>query len=208
MTQVFTSTAELGLDVYERTRDSLVTRLLEKNLRGPNPASGFCFTLSFHDTMNHTACADGAVNVERAPAHRLPDVVALSNRGDANGDPRGAEPVTMAPMLLRSLADAHRQGFDVADAADVQLNVPYLGSQEVTSFGARFRDLEATAAKAGVTLGAVQAEFLREYLLGGQAAEHIMKPGVDWPPVPAAWIDHVAQQLRRSWDTFRALLAR
>jgi hypothetical protein len=114
----------------------------------------------------------------------------------------------MAPMLLRSLADAHRQGFDVADAADVQLNVPYLGSQEVTSFGARFRDLEATAAKAGVTLGAVQAEFLREYLLGGQAAEHIMKPGVDWPPVPAAWIDHVAQQLRRSWDTFRALLAR
>lgn len=207
MARGFEDAAEQGLGVYERTRDSLVTRLLEKNLRGANPASGFCFTLSFHDTMNHTARADGAVNVERAPAGRLPDVVALSNRGDANGDPRGADPVTMAPLLLRSLADAHRTGFDVADPADVKLNVPYLGSQEVSSFGAMFRDLQAAAATAGVTLGAVQAEFLREYLLGGQAAEHIMEPGVDWPPVPAAWIDHVARQLHRSWDAFRAELA-
>ena len=38
--------------------------------------------------MNHTAQPDGALCVERAPVDRLPNVVALSNRGDASGDVR------------------------------------------------------------------------------------------------------------------------
>ena len=42
--------------------------------------------LSMHDTMNHTARPDGAICLERQPVDRLPAVVAMSNRGDSNGD--------------------------------------------------------------------------------------------------------------------------
>ncbi|GAA1962309.1 N-formylglutamate amidohydrolase [Kitasatospora viridis] len=210
LADAFRSAAALGVEVYEHTRDQLVERLLERRLRGSDPGPRSCFVLSFHDTMNHTARPDGALCVERAPGDRVPSVVALSNRGDADGEPRGAEPVTMAPALLRSLADAHRAGFAVTEAAQVALNQPYLGSQEVTVFGARFRELADEASRAGATLGAVQAEFSRAYLLGEEATAHLMRPGVDWPAapadpaVPAALADRIARDLHRSWDLFRA----
>ena len=208
LARVFEGVAEQGLGVYERTRDDLVERMVEAKLRAARdtgkPAK--LFTLSFHDTMNRTARRDGAVADERAEADRLPAVVALSNRGDANGDPRLEEPVTMSPVLLRRLADAHRKGFAVADPGAVALNQPYLGSHEVTMFGARFRDLAneigADGVASSVTLGAVQAEFLREYLLGEEAADELTRPGVDWPEVPAAWTAQLAESLKTGWGAF------
>jgi hypothetical protein len=206
MARAFQAAASQGLDVYERTRDDLLEQLVEAKLRAARDSgqSRTLIALSLHDTMNHTARPDGAVAVERAPADRLPDLVALSNRGDAEGEPRGTEPVTMHPALIRALADAHRSGFAVADSAQVQLNQPYLGSREITAYGARFRELADEAAAAGLTLGAVQAEFLREYLLGEEPAAALMQPGTDWPTVPSWWTDQIAAALHASWDAFRS----
>lgn len=214
----FQAVAERGLGVYERTRDALAERILQAKLAqaAETGKPGFFFTLSFHDTMNRVTRRDGAIAIERAPADRLPNVVALSNRGDHDGEPRGGELVTMAPELLRTLADAHRKGFAVADPGDVALNQPYLGGYEVTTFGAMFRDLSGpegaarspgAADAAGVRLGAVQAEFLREFLLGEQVAAELQKPGVDWPEPPAEWTDHIAHAMRASWDEFRTALS-
>ena len=88
----------LGIDEYERVRDDLVQRVIEAKLRklaALDPAT--CSVadwnsattldlLSFHDTMNHTARPDGAICLERKPVDRLPNVVAISNRGDAHGE--------------------------------------------------------------------------------------------------------------------------
>jgi N-formylglutamate amidohydrolase len=206
MAHAFEAAAEQGLSVYERTRDDLVTRMVEAKFKRATDtgAPAEFYTLSFHDTMNHTATRDGAIATERPPADRLPEVVALSNRGDGAGEPRGGEPVTMDPASLRRLADAHRQGFAVADPAHVALNQPFPGSYEVTTFGAMFRELAGQAAAAGVTLGAVQSEFQREFLLGEQAAAELMRPGADWPTPPAEWTERIAVMMRDSWDAFRS----
>jgi N-formylglutamate amidohydrolase len=208
MAKAFAAAADQGLGVYERTRDDLVSRMLEAKLKRARDtgAPAALFTLSFHDTMNHTATPDGAVATERAPADRLPGVVALSNRGDAQGEPRAAEPVTMHPELIRRLAQAHREGFAVTDPSHVALNQPYLGSYEVTTFGALFRETASDAEAAGLTLGAVQAEFRREYLLGDQATADLLRPGTDWPTPPASHTRQLAACMQRSWDVFRAAL--
>ncbi|CCH30897.1 N-formylglutamate amidohydrolase [Actinosynnema sp. NPDC047251] len=172
--------AAVGVDVYERTRDDLVARA----------GRGVTF-LSFHDTMNHTTRPDGAVDVPRPEADRLPPVVALSNRGDAHGERRGDNPVTMRPDLLRALADAHRVGF-AAEPGDVALNQPYLGSNEIIHTGARFPGVEA-----------VQAEFRREYLLGPAGAAHLMSPGTDWPDPDPARVTELALACKASWDHYR-----
>ena len=102
----------LGVDRYERIRDELIERVIEAKLRrltSLDPASTTVAEwssattldhLSIHDTMNHTAQPDGAICVERAPADRLPNVVALSNRGDATGDVLG-RPGAAAPLARR-----------------------------------------------------------------------------------------------------------
>lgn len=201
LVDTFALVAEAGLGVYERTRDELTERFLAAALAG-----GGAFTrLSFHDTMNHTTTRDGAVNVEREPKDRLPNIVALSNRGDANGDERTPEdPATMAGERIRALAEAHRAGFQVLDPADVALNQPYLGSQEIVAAGARFRAVADDAAAAGAILDAVQAEFLREFLLGAENAAELMLPGTDWVTEDAAHIDAVAHSCKAAWDAYRA----
>lgn len=153
--------------------------------------------------MNHTTRRDGAVNVERPEADRLPDVVALSNRGDHDGNRRGDNPVTMDPELIRTLAVSHRKGFQVDDPDAVALNQPYLGSFEIIRAGARFAELSARAAEAGITLSAVQAEFKREFLLGDELAAYIMEPGVDWPTPDAERVDQLAHACKASWDHYR-----
>ena len=201
LVDAFAETAERGLGVYERTREALTERFVARGLE-----RGGSFTrLSFHDTMNTTTTRDGAVSVERAAADRLPRVVALSNRGDANGEERDpADPPTMDPAALRALADAHRTGFEVSEPSDVLLNQPYLGSEEILAAGTRFRELRSDAAAAGLRLGAVQAEFLREYLLGPAAAAELREPGTDWVAEDPAHIDAVAHACKRAWDAFRA----
>ncbi|MFM1724910.1 N-formylglutamate amidohydrolase [Rhodococcus sp. PAM 2766] len=199
----FTEVAERGLGVYERTRDALLTRMAESALtRG----SDFT-TLSFHDTMNHTTRHDGSVNVPRPVADRLPDVVALSNRGNHEGNPRGDNPVTMDPKRIRMLAQAHRKGFaDLDPNPDaVLLNQPYLGSQEIIAAGARLGSLRPDATAAGIVLSAVQAEFRREFLLGDRITAELMEPGVDWPTADPGRIDRLAHACKASWDLYRAM---
>lgn len=203
LVDTFAETAEQGLGVYERTREALTERFIAQGLK-----RGGTFTrLSFHDTMNTTTTRDGAVNVARAEADRLPPVVSLSNRGDAQGEARSdAAPgdlPTMDPAALRALADAHREGFRVANHDDVLLNKPYLGSEEIRAGGAHFHELGAKAAAAGLRLGAVQAEFLREYLLGDAAVAVLHEPGTEWIEEDPAHIDEIAHACKRAWDAFR-----
>ena len=201
LVNAFAEVAEQGLGVYEATREALTERFVAQGLE-----RGGTFTrLSFHDTMNTTTTREGAVNVERAEADRLPAVVALSNRGDHDGEERDPEDrPTMDPAALRRLAAAHRNGFEVADPNAVLLNQPYLGSEEIRAAGAKFGALRAEADAAGLQLGAVQAEFLREFLLGPDAAAELQQPGTGWIEEDPAHIDAIAQACKRSWDEFRA----
>ncbi len=200
LVEAFDSAAEQGLGVYERTRDELTDLFLAHGL-----AHGGSFTrLSFHDTMNTTTTREGAVSVPRAEQDRLPAIVALSNRGDHDGEERDPEdPPTMRPEALRDLAAAHREGFESADPAAVLLNQPYLGSQEIRADGAKFRLLAQDAGEAGLQLGAVQAEFLREFLLGAAATEILHEPGTEWVTENREHIDALAYACKRSWDAFR-----
>ncbi|WP_243698039.1 N-formylglutamate amidohydrolase [Curtobacterium sp. PhB191] len=198
----FEAVAEHGLGVYERTRDDLLERFVESAFATHRSI----VTLSFHDTMNHTTRLGGAIDVDRDPADRLPAVVALSNRGDAAGEPRDDQPVTMGPSRLRALAAAHRTGFRAPDDA-VTLNQPYLGSQEIIRAGQRFRELAPEASRRGVTLDAVQAEFLREFLLGPGNAAVLSRPGTGWIEPDPAWVDDLARACRDAWDEYRAAVA-
>ncbi|MBN9139854.1 MAG: N-formylglutamate amidohydrolase [Micrococcales bacterium] len=206
MALAFEEVAARGLRVYEDTRDSLLERFVAGSLRGER---GAFTTLSFHDTMNTTTRIDGAVAVPRDAKDELPDIVALSNRGDLLGEDRGVEgdPVTMAPELLRELADAHRIGFRAERADAVKLNQPYLGSQEITQASAYFRSRADEAAAAGVVLSAVQAEFRREYLLGDTATAVLHEPGDGWVEYDASHVDELAHACKSSWDAFRAATA-
>lgn len=214
MVTAFEEVAEHGLGVYEATRDAIRDAVLDaashRAAASGNPTHAF--TLSFHDTMNHTTTRDGAVTVPRAEADRLPDIVALSNRGDEDGNPRGSEVVTMDPETLRLLADCHRTGFNADSPAAVALNKPYLGSQEIIAAGALFRELSDStfrkpATPSHVAVGAVQAEFLREFLLGAAATAELQQPGTGWPDEDTAWTAAVAHSCKNSWDEFRAHLA-
>jgi len=200
----FTTVAEQGLRVYETTRDELSDRFVVTSFAKGSTGAPASFTrLSFHDTMNTTTTVDGAVNVQRDRADRLPAVVALSNRGDHEGEPIGDNPVTMDPERLRILAQTHRSAFDVVDPASVALNQPYLGSFEIIDAGARFRAVSAEAASLGVTLGAVQAEFLREFLLGEANTEILHQPGTGWVEPDREHVDRIAQACKRAWDAYR-----
>ena len=213
MVKAFESVAERGLGVYESTRNSIRNAMVAAaSERVKNGGRAQVTTLSFHDTMNHTTTRDGAVKVLRAPADQLPDVVALSNRGDAQGNRRGEDVITMDPDALRALADCHRTGFDVAFDADVALNTPYLGSQEIIASGERFRNLTDStftleSGTGTVQLGAVQAEFLREYLLGPTATAGLQLPGTGWPDEDAEWTATLARHCMASWNEFRAWFA-
>ncbi|WP_243230737.1 N-formylglutamate amidohydrolase [Microbacterium sp. CIAB417] len=200
LVDTFVEVAERGLGVYERIRDDLTERFIEdRRTRG-----GRFTRLSFHDTMNTTTTKDGAVDVPRDEKDRLPRVVALSNRGDDAGEERDpADPPTMGPSRLRALAEAHRTAFRVDSAADVALNRPYLGSQEILAAGARFRAVAAEDPAAGGRFDAVQAEFLREYLLGDAAVAELHRPGTEWISEDAAHVDEVAAACRRAWDLYR-----
>lgn len=206
LTETFAAVAANGLEVYERTRDELRERMLARSLSDPSSPRAV-WRLSFHDTMNTTTTVDGAVNVAREAKDRLPAVVALSNRGDAEGRPRDADPIiTMPTDQVQALALAHRRAFRVAEASDVQLNQPYLGSQEIIDSGARFDEVRAEADAVGVRLGAVQAEFLREFLLGDAATAELHAPGTLWPAVDEAHSARIAAECRVAWNEFRDLL--
>ena len=132
--------------------------------------------------MNHTARPDGAICLERKPVDRLPNVVAISNRGDANGEvperdrrvaPRRERRDDDATHPVRAIGHAYRIAFDAWDSNDVALNRPYIGGHETTTAGPMLRALEPLAVvrpkgdqPRSMRFGAFQNEFLREFLLG------------------------------------------
>lgn len=221
----------LGIDEYEAVRDELVQRVIEAKLRklatlDPTTCSVADWNaathldlLSFHDTMNHTARPDGAICLERQPADRLPNVVAVSNRGDAQGEVperddasiRGENEVTtMRPTRVRAIANAYRIAFGAWDSNDVALNRPYIGGHETTTAGPKLRALEPRAVvrpKGGqprsIQFGAFQNEFLREFLLGPESSGHLMQPGGDWVYPPDDRVQWLAERLRHAHDLVR-----
>lgn len=223
----------LGVDAYESLRDHLLERVVEAKLRrlaqidpasvGPmeRAVATTLDVLSIHDTMNHTARPDGAICVERKPEDRLPQVVALSNRGDAAGELIAREAAglrssidvpTMAPARLRSIGDAYRRAFDAPGADDVAYNRPYLGGHETQSLGPWLREVQPRAVirrpggpTVGLRMGAWQNEFLREFLLGPEAVSVLMQPGSDWQGPPAERVEWLAKRLRAAHDALRAL---
>lgn len=199
----FSVVAEQGLGVYERTRDELIGRFEQQAFALAAPGAPTAFTmLAFHDTMNRTTTRDGAISVDRAPADRLPDVVALSNRGDHRGEPADVGPVTMRPALLRRLAVAACHAFGVGPGA-VAPNQPYLGSHEIIAAGRRFREAGGRADAAGVVLSAVQAEFRREFLLGDANTRILMQPGTGWVEPDPERVDAIARACKAMFDEVR-----
>jgi hypothetical protein len=226
-----TEVAERGVGAYEALRDELVECVIDAKLRrlgSLDPArltveewriATTLVVLSMHDTMNTTARPDGAITGERKPEDRLPDVVALSNRGDPDGEVRapadGTRPSaddvpTMDPSSVRALAEAHRRAFEVADRDEVALNRPYLGSREIQLNGPRLAALARTAVGRHpdgpvieLQLGAIQAEFRRETLLGEETTAALHRPGADWPAVPASHVDDVAGRIKTAYDLYR-----
>jgi hypothetical protein len=170
--------------------------------------------------MNHTARPDGAICLERQPVDRLPNVVAVSNRGDADGEIPARDEVTirsendvttMRPPRVRAIAHAYRMAFDAWDSNDVALNRPYIGGHETTTAAPMLRALEPRAVvrvkgdqSRGLRFGAFQNEFLREFLLGPDASAHLMQPGSDWVYPPEERVDWLAGRLRHAHDLVRA----
>ena len=220
-----------GVDEYERVRDALIERVIDAKLRHLGDAHPAHTTvadwnsatslnvLSIHDTMNHTARPDGAICLERLPADRLPQVVALSNRGDANGEltvADGAELRTeisvpsMEPALLRSIGAAYRHAFDRWGSDDVGFNRPYLGGHETQLAGPLLRRLapravvrSAAGPARSLRLGAWQNEFLREFLLGAESTAAMMVPGEQWVGVPPDRVQWLAERLMAAHDLVR-----
>ena len=187
------SAGALGVDEYERVRDSLIERVVEARMRqhGGGEALIHVDVLSIHDTMNTTARPDGAVCLERTPEDRLPELVALSNRGDALGERReGAEPTSMPAARLRAIGEAYRQAFEVP-AGHVAYNRPYLGGHETQLAGPRLVELQ----QGPLRLGAWQNEFLREFLLGPAACAEMTSPGGRWVPAPEERVHDIATRL-------------
>lgn len=182
-----------GVDVYEAVRDDLVERVVEAKLRRAGDADTpvHLDVLSIHDTMNTTARPDGAVCLERKPEDRLPELVALSNRGDALGERRdGAEPTSMPAARLRAIGEAYRQAFEVP-AEHVAYNRPYLGGHETQLAGPRLAELQ----QGPLRLGAWQNEFLREFLLGPAACAEMTTPGGHWVAAPEERVHDIATRL-------------
>ncbi|MGE3619522.1 MAG: N-formylglutamate amidohydrolase [Acidimicrobiia bacterium] len=221
-----------GVDVYESVRDELISRavaaklarLATLDLGSLAPAERTSATtllvLSLHDTMNRTARPDGAICVERAPADRLPAVVALSNRGGPDGAVRPSatgellaevDVPTLDAPTLRAVADSYRWAFDAHDADDVAFNRPYLGGYETQRAGPALRALApravvatADGATAALRLGAWQDEFRREFLLGPEATEALTVPGETWHGPPDDRVAHLAERLAAAHDHFLA----
>ncbi len=229
LVEALTTAGALGVDAYERVRDDLIGRTIDAKLTrliSLDPAdvtvsewrsASILLVMSLHDTMNHTARPDGAICVERQPVDRLPNVVALSNHGgpDANvragtGGPLADDDVlALDPTTMRSIANAYRWAFDAYGPDDVAFNRPYLGGFETRHISPRLRSLATNAivscdgVPVSLKLGAWQNEFLREFLLGPDATEHLTAPGSDWVMPPDDHVNWLAERLQAAHDRVR-----
>ena len=116
----------------------------------------------------------------------------------------------MRPDRLRTIGRAYQMAFDAWGPDDVAFNRPYIGGHETATFGPRLRGIEPLAVvrtSEGITrrlhLGVWQNEFLREFLLGPDAAAHLAQPGTDWVLPPDDRVDWLAARLRHAHDLVR-----
>jgi N-formylglutamate amidohydrolase len=228
--EAMTTAGALGVDVYERVRDDLIERTINAKLARLtvlDPAdvtvsewrsASTLLVMSLHDTMNHTARPNGAICVERQPVDRLPNVVALSNHGGPDATVRpsttGAllddeDVLSLDPTTMRAIANAYRWAFDAHGPDDVAFNRPYLGGFETRHIAPFLRSraphaiASCNGVPVGLQLGVWQNEFLREFLLGPDATEHLTAPGDDWVLPPDAHVNSIAERLKAAHDHVR-----
>jgi hypothetical protein len=230
MIDALTKAGSLGVDVYERVRDELIERTINAKLArltSLEPAdvtvsewrsASTLLVVSLHDTMNYTARSDGAICVEREPVDRLPNVIAHSNHGGPDAAVRGSttgallddeDVLSLDPTTMRAIANAYRWAFDAYGPDDVAFNRPYLGGFETRHIAPWLRSRAGNAVVScdglpvELHLGAWQIEFLREFLLGPAATEHLIAPGEDWVMPPDDHVNWVAERLRAAHDRMR-----
>lgn len=156
-------------------------------VRGSRAAQGRgLVVISLHDTMNTKMRADGAINIERPPADRLPNWVNFGNLGDEHGE---GEVLSIPAAQLRRMATAWARTLGAAPG-EISLNRPYKGAHETLVWG------QALAGQSGS--GAVQVEFRREALLGPAATAYLQQPGADWPTGLDERLDDIAGKLARA----------
>lgn len=189
--EAWSSAASLGAMEYLRLSAQIVDACARRCADGQRRLVVF----SLHDTMNHKMGTDGAINIERAAADRLPSWVNLGNLGDLDGEALPDSAVSMDAQSARQMASAFSKALTAIEpgsAPAVTLNQPYKGARETQVFGARL-------ALAGLPhgSGAMQIEFRRESLLGSEASDQLMSPGVDWPPIDEGRLQRIANSLAR-----------
>jgi hypothetical protein len=101
--------------------------------------------------------------------------------------------------------------FDAWGPDDIAFNRPYKGGYETRWLGPKLRSLEPLAVVRpldGVTrqirFGVWQNEFLREFLLGPEAAAVLAEPGTDWVLPPEDRVAWLAGRLRHAHDLVRS----
>lgn len=156
---------------------------------------------SLHDTMNTKMHPSGAIVVERPPSDRLPHIANLGNRGDVNGESSDpADLVTISGAHLRQLADQWAQALNIAPeqfASSLTLNQPYKGAYETVFFGQRLAHYQQHGS------GAIQVEFLREYLMGPEQLAALQRPGSHWPDANLQVLTRLATALAQAGDCLR-----
>ena len=117
----------------------------------------------------------------------------------------------MRPERLRTIGRAYQMAFDAWGPDDVAFNRPYKGGHETRTLGPKLRNLEPLAVvrpRDGVTrrlrFGVWQNEFLREFLLGPEAAAELAQPGTDWVLPPDDRVEWLAERLRHAHDLVRS----
>lgn len=189
--EAWSSAAPLGAMEYLR----LSTQIVDACVRRCTDVQRRLVVFSLHDTMNHKMGPDGAIDIERATADRLPSWVNLGNLGNLDGEALQESALSMDAQAARQMASAFSKALTAIEpgsAPAVTLNQPYKGARETQVFGARL-------ALAGLPhgSGAMQIEFRRESLLGSEASDLLMSPGVDWPPIDGERLQRIAASLAR-----------
>jgi N-formylglutamate amidohydrolase len=158
--------------------------------------------ISLHDTMNTKIHPSGAIVVARPAADRLPAVVNLGNRGDAQGESTDpADPVTIGGAQLRRLAAAWAQALNIAPehrASSLTLNQPYKGAYETVFFGHQMRPHQRRGS------GVIQVEFLREFLMGPTELAALHSPGSHWPAANQQVLGSLAMALAQAGHALRS----
>ena len=189
----------LGIDEYERVRDDLIERVIEAKLRRlatHRPGIVHRRRLELrHPPRRHV---DARHDEPHRPTRRR-HLPRTPTRGPAPGRRRAVQPRrrrrrartratpprcgtrprcrSMRPERLRTIGRAYQIAFDAWGPDDVAYNRPYVGGHETRTLGPKLRTLEPLAVvrpRDGITrrlrFGVWQNEFLREFLLGPEAA--------------------------------------